>query len=165
MIGIELDKVCFIIVKARQLDAKEGDGYQDAPAASNMSDDNFSEVLTDDVEDATEDELRSVIHDLNVDERARLVALTWVGRGDFTREEWAEAIRTAREEATTPTADYLLGEPLLGDLLEEGLAAFDLSCVGEEGEPDLPEGTLAGRREDAGESMPIRRRGGTATES
>jgi hypothetical protein len=164
MIGIELDKVCFIILKARQLDVKEGDEFQDDPAASNMSDDNFAEVLTNDVDDATEEELRSIISDLNVDERARLIALTWVGRGDFDRGEWAEAVRTARQEATTPAADYLLGIPNLGDLLAEGLAAFDLSCVGEEAEPDLPEGTPGENRQEPGENMPIRRRGGTATE-
>jgi hypothetical protein len=163
MIGIELDKVCFLILKARQLDVKEGDEFADEPPGSNMSDDNFSEVLSDDVEDATEEELRSIISDLNVDQQARLVALAWVGRGDFDRDEWSEAIKAAREEATTPTADYLLGIPNLGDLLAEGLAAFDLSCVGEEGEFDLPEGTPATQREAAGEHMPIRRRGGTGS--
>jgi Protein of unknown function (DUF3775) len=158
VIGIELDKVCFIIVKARQLDVKEA-ATQDDPSGSNMSDDNMIEVLSDDAEDATEIELRSIIDDLNVDEQARLVALSWVGRGDFSREEWADAVRLAHERHTGSTSRYLLGMPLLPDYLDEGLAAFELSCVGEESEPELPEGAPGIRREPAGSSMPIRRRG------
>ena len=56
------------------------------------------------------------------------VALTWVGRGDFAAEEWDDALTAARDRRTGPTADYLLGVPLLGDLLEEGFTALGYSC-------------------------------------
>ncbi len=58
---------------------------------------------------------------------AELVALTWIGRGDFTVDEWSEVVRTARQRRTNPTADYLLGTPMLGDYLEEGLTQLGLT--------------------------------------
>ena len=56
----------------------------------------------------------------------------WIGRGTFEPEELDEAIQTAAEEATTPTADYLLGTPHLSDHLENGLDALGLSASDEE---------------------------------
>lgn len=64
---------------------------------------------------------------MDEDELADLVALLWIGRGDFEPEEWDEARRTAREEATTPTAAYLKGSDLLADHLEAGLEAMGIS--------------------------------------
>ena len=51
-----------------------------------------------------------------------------VERGDFAAEEWDDALTAARDRRTGPTADYLLGVPLLGDLLEEGFTALGYSC-------------------------------------
>ena len=48
----------------------------------------------------------------------------WIGRGSFEREELAEAIETAKSEASTPTADYLIGTPHLADNIEAGLDAL-----------------------------------------
>ena len=64
---------------------------------------------------------------MSEDERADLVALLWIGRGDFEPEEWDEARRTAMEEATTPTGDYLKGSDHLADHLEAGLEAMGIS--------------------------------------
>lgn len=68
--------------------------------------------------------IRSYIADLNTDEQASLVAVMWVGRETFTADDLAEAIQTAKAEATAPTQDYLLDEPLLADYLEAGLEAL-----------------------------------------
>ena len=43
-----------------------------------------------------------------------------------------EALRTARDEADHPAADYLLGAPHLSDHLENGLDALGLSAVDDE---------------------------------
>src|SRR3546814_18658409 len=72
--------------------------------------------------------MREVIDDLNEDEQIELVALSWVGRGDFLAEEWDDALTAARDRHTGPTSTYLLGMPLLGDLLEEGFTAVGHSC-------------------------------------
>ena len=85
-----------------------------------------------------EGELRGFIDRLTEDEQASLVAVMWIGRESFAPDELAEAITTARQEATTPTADYLLGSPHLSDHLENGLDALGLSAI--EDEDDLVRG-------------------------
>ncbi|MCB1882955.1 MAG: DUF3775 domain-containing protein [Geminicoccaceae bacterium] len=132
MQAISLASVCRIVLRARSFDA-------DMPLTANEVEDDLPgaghapyDMLEDDPdqprEDTAEQEIRSFIAGMNVDERAELVALAWVGRGSYAREEWDEAVRTAREEHGARTADYLLDLPLLADYLEEGLAAFDLGC-------------------------------------
>ncbi|WP_397541743.1 DUF3775 domain-containing protein [Roseovarius salis] len=82
--------------------------------------------------DRAEGELRGFIDRLTEEEQASLVALMWIGRGSFGADELEEAKRTAAEEATTPTADYLLGSPHLSDHLENGLDELGISVVEEE---------------------------------
>ena len=115
---LAVEKVCFIIVKAREFDAAGGE----------PSDDRFVSAFTPANERTTQRELTAFINALNEDEQTELVALLFVGRGDYTPEEWNDALAAARDRGDPPTARFLLGEPLLGDLLEDGLSAFDLSC-------------------------------------
>ncbi len=82
-----------------------------------------------------EGELRAFIDRLNEDEQAEMVAVMWIGRESFFAEDLAEAIRTAKREASTPCADYLLGTPHLSDHLENGLEALGISV--QEVEDDL----------------------------
>ncbi|TCS66198.1 uncharacterized protein DUF3775 [Primorskyibacter sedentarius] len=81
-----------------------------------------------------EGELRAFIDTLNEDEQAELVALMWIGRGSFEVDDLQEAIATAKQEATTPTADYLIGTPHLSDHLESALEALGISASDEEDE-------------------------------
>ncbi len=126
MRGINKDKVCFVIAKARQFDVKEGDS--DPDSGSNAADDGMADVLEDTGEDAVQTELVAFIRGLNQDEQARLVALAWIGRGTYDKGDWDEAISTAAQEHSTRVAEYLLTLPLLGDYLEESLAAFGEDC-------------------------------------
>jgi hypothetical protein len=73
-------------------------------------------------------ELVEFIRDLDVDEAAALVALAWIGRGDFQPEEWRAAVAEANARAEGPTWKYLLGMALLPDYLEDALSAFGRSC-------------------------------------
>ncbi|MGB3147499.1 MAG: DUF3775 domain-containing protein [Paracoccaceae bacterium] len=77
-------------------------------------------------------ELRDFIANLNDDEKAELTAVAWIGRGSFDAEEFDEAVEMARTEATTPTADYLMGMPHLAENLESGLEAMGVDVTGEE---------------------------------
>ncbi|TQM91913.1 MAG: DUF3775 domain-containing protein [Roseinatronobacter sp.] len=77
-------------------------------------------------------EAHAFISGLNDDEQASLTAVAWVGRGAFEAEEYNEAVATAITEATTPTADYLLGMPHLAENLESGLEALGIDVTGEE---------------------------------
>ncbi|MDR9392763.1 MAG: DUF3775 domain-containing protein [Roseovarius sp.] len=79
-----------------------------------------------------EGELRAFIDRLSEEEQISLVALMWIGRDSFGPDELDEAKATARAEATTPTADYLLGTPHLSDHLENGLDALGISAIDDE---------------------------------
>lgn len=72
-------------------------------------------------ESTTTQGFSSIINDLEPDQQQTLVALMWVGRGDFSIDEWDDAIAQARSSWTLHTAEYLLSTPLLADYLEEGL--------------------------------------------
>ncbi|MBY6243553.1 DUF3775 domain-containing protein [Methylosinus sp. Sm6] len=127
MPDINTDKVCFVIVKAREIEA-EDEGLQ--PDASNPSDDKFVSVLTEEGYSPNRSELAEFIEAMDEDEQAELVALAWVGRGDFSTEDWDAAVVQAKERRKGPTSAYLLGIPLLSSYLEVGLDAFDESCDG-----------------------------------
>ncbi|MCV2870715.1 DUF3775 domain-containing protein [Defluviimonas sp. WL0050] len=79
-----------------------------------------------------EAQLRDFIAGLNEDDKAELTAIAWIGRGSFEAEDLAEAVDTARAEATIPTEDYLMGMPHLAENLEAGLEALDIDVTGEE---------------------------------
>lgn len=79
-----------------------------------------------------EGEMRAFIDRMDEEEQAALVSIMWIGRGAFDVDEWDEAYATAMAEATTPTADYLIGTPHLADHLEAGLEALGISAVDEE---------------------------------
>lgn len=83
-------------------------------------------------ETGREGELHAFIDALNDDEKATLVAIAWIGRGAFEPEDYDEALATAYAEATTPTADYLLGMPHLSENLESGLEALEIDVTGAE---------------------------------
>jgi hypothetical protein len=124
---IPIDVVSFIATKAKEFDAKEGDS--DPDSGSNPTDDADRDVLEDKPDDTVQQELTDYINGLNDDQQIELVALAWLGRGTFDLDEWDEALETARNEHNKRTAQYLLGLPLLGDYLEEGLAAFGETIV------------------------------------
>jgi hypothetical protein len=126
MLQISPDIVCFIILKANAFDAKV-DVIEPDPGSYPSSDD-LREVIEDDEDDADYIELKAAIDSLNEDEQIDLVTLTWLGRGDFTKDEWAAARQTATDARSDHTAAYLLGIPLLGDYLEEALSQLDYSC-------------------------------------
>ena len=123
-LGISLAAVATIVDHARALqDAEEAGAEEREEEADGGA--NLAEEHSDDL---TEESLRAFIDQLNEDEQAALIALAWIGRGDYEQEEWEEARRLARERNENgDAAGYLLGMDLLGDLLSEGVAAFGLS--------------------------------------
>ncbi len=118
-------KVCFVIEKSREL-LSEDVGV--APDASNPTDDGERAMLSDAAGHSIRRELIEFIKDLDVDESAALVALAWIGRGDFEPDEWRSAVAEASERAEGPTWKYLLGMALLPDYLEDALSQFGRSC-------------------------------------
>jgi hypothetical protein len=132
-LAISSDKVGFLIQKARQFDAK--DIASDPDSGSNGADDDMIDVLGDNGEDPVVREIAGFISALSEDEQIDLVALMRLGRGDGTIEEWSDLRREAAEGRNGRTARYLLGEPLLGDLLAEGLEEFGVDWATERTTP------------------------------
>jgi hypothetical protein len=126
-LAISTESVCFIIVKARQFDAKEADS--DPDSGSNPSDDSGRDILEDQSDDPVVEELTSFIRGLSQDDQIDLIALTWLGRDDYGADEWP-AVRAEAAASYDPrrVVRYLLGMPLLSDFLAEGLALLGRSC-------------------------------------
>lgn len=78
-------------------------------------------------EDALDDELESLIHGLNVDAKHDLLALIWVGRGDYEASDWSEARKAAREAEPFDVADYLEELQMGSDYIENALEALGYS--------------------------------------
>jgi len=132
-LAISTEKVGFLIEKARQFDVKEA--ASDPESGSNGTDDDMIDVLQDSSTDPVVREITGFIRALNADEQIDLVALMRLGRGDGTIEEWKDLRRQAAEGRNGRTATYLLGEPMLGDLLADGLEQFGLDWTGERTTP------------------------------
>ncbi|WP_027530708.1 DUF3775 domain-containing protein [Bradyrhizobium sp. WSM3983] len=124
-LAISAEKVAFIIEKAREFDVK--DVASDSDSGSNPSDDDEIDVLEDTNSDPVAAELAGFIRAMNEDEQIDLVTLMWIGRGDGEADEWDDLrarAAEARAEYKAPRREavqYLLGEPMLGDFLADGM--------------------------------------------
>jgi Protein of unknown function (DUF3775) len=129
-LSIDPDTVRLFILKARAVSAAVNDDYADGNEHEVELDGRSRDCHSHDglaeesEENLTEEELRELINDLNVDEAAELIALMWIGRGDYEASEWTEAVNEARQRTNKRVSKYLLGMPMLGDWLEEGLEAI-----------------------------------------
>jgi hypothetical protein len=125
MLIIPLEKLAFIIEKAREFDAES------APINENRGtdgdDEEIAEILDETRSNPTYQEFVGAINSLNDDERDEIVALTWLGRGDFSKNEWRGAKAAAHERHSGREAAYLAGTPLLADYLEEAVSQLGYS--------------------------------------
>lgn len=134
MLSISQDKISYIISIAREV-------LEAAPAiieeqlsvdhdTDHITQDNVSEIVEnsnqeDHKGDSAYHELKNAIEILNDEERHNLVALMWLGRGTFSRDEWDNAVEQAREASNDHTAEYLMRAPLFADYLEDGMSQMD----------------------------------------
>jgi uncharacterized protein DUF3775 len=125
MLSIPLEKLAYIIVKAREYDAAVAP--VDPDSGSNPADDAGRDILEDTRQNPTYQELVGAINSLTDPERVELLALTWLGRGDYTPREWKDALKEARRIHDEKETGYLVGTPLLADYLEEGLSQLGYS--------------------------------------
>ena len=120
---ISPEKAFFIIVKAREFD--EQVAPSDPDSGSNPSDDGEVDVLEEQADNPVLQELQAALAGLNIDEQLDLLALAWLGRGDFT--SFVQARQEAEDVSTKHIPRYLVGTPQLGDYLEEGLSQLGYS--------------------------------------
>jgi hypothetical protein len=121
-LGIAIELVQDVIRHAKAFDAAIPLSAEDM--VETTSEDEAREALAEYSEDPTYIELQDFIDSLNEEEQINLVALTWIGRGTFAPDEWEDALQEARDAHNEHTGEYLLGMPLLGTFLEDGLEAL-----------------------------------------
>jgi hypothetical protein len=128
MLKVRLETLCYIIAKARECQAKEQVVIPDTPSGS--GDDWAMQVLADHIGDMSAQEIEAAVEDLSPEQQAEMVALMWLGRGDYLLEEWEEANAEALDQYMDRknTTKYLLSHPMVSDHLEEGLIAHGYSC-------------------------------------
>lgn len=137
--AIDRETLAYIVLKAKAFDGLVAS--DDPTDASDSVDDGFIDALEDETDNPVQRELSVAIRQLNTDAKATLVALAWLGRGDFERSEWRDALAAAEQRQDNSTARYLMGMPLLGDYLEDGADALGVNLSSEHqtglGDPDL----------------------------
>jgi len=114
-----LEILGFIIAKAREYDAEVAPVNEDS--GSNPTDDEARDILEATRNNPTRQELKAAVNSLNDDQRIELLALTWLGRGDYLPGDWSEALEEAGRRHDRREAEYLAATPLLADYLEEAL--------------------------------------------
>lgn len=125
-LDVSSDTVGRLIELAREFHAQEAVVIPDEP--DRPADDWPTQILARHGEDLTLEEFRAIVADLEPDQQQQVVALLWLGRGDFDLDEWEEALARAGDEWTPFTADYLIAHPMLSDYLTEGLDLHGLRC-------------------------------------
>jgi hypothetical protein len=137
--ALDRETLAYIALKAKAFDGLVAS--DDPSDASNSADDRAVDALEDESDNPVQRELQAAIRQLSEDAKATLVALAWVGRGDYDASEWQDALTTARERGEGSTARYLMGLPLLGDYLEDGADELGISLAADEviglGDPDI----------------------------
>ncbi|ACL71257.1 conserved hypothetical protein [Thioalkalivibrio sulfidiphilus HL-EbGr7] len=126
MLEMNPDIVCAIIERAREFHAKEEVVITEEPGSP--ADDWALQVLADHADDLTYQDLKTQIDDLDPEQQVQLVALMWMGRGDYEADEWNTALAEAKDNWTPTTAEYLIATPLVADYLSEGLDMLGYSC-------------------------------------
>ena len=130
-LSIGADQVAFIITKAHEFDGKEQPVADDD--GSNPSDDPLS-TIAESADDPTVQEMSSFIDALSEEAQNELVAMMWLGRGDYDVDAWRQAVNEASSVRDRHVPTYLLGTPLVGDYIEEGYNLLGYSCIDEEAE-------------------------------
>lgn len=126
MLEINSETVCRLIILAKEFHAQEEVVIPEEPGSP--SGDWARQVLASHSDDSTFREFKSIVRDLEPDQQHQLVALMWLGRGDYALDEWDDAMEYAADNTSPMTAEYLIAHPMVADYLTEGLAAFDLDC-------------------------------------
>ena len=120
MLDLNPETVEHIIARAHQYqtrdEMREEADEEESPDLDALGEDDLQGT-----EDPVYLELREAIDDLEPDQQVSLVALMWLGRGDFSADDWNQALTRAGEEWNERTGDYLVRTPLLADYLTEGL--------------------------------------------
>jgi hypothetical protein len=122
-IDLNRDTIQFLIDRSREFHTRDDVSFGEEP---DIDDEDWSQQVSSSfASDPYYQELKTTIEDLEPDQQMTLVALMWVGRGDFSADEWGDALKEAAESWTETTADYLIGTPMMSDYLAEGVEQLE----------------------------------------
>ena len=123
---INPDKVCEFLEAAREVAGKVPATTGDKTSSGDDSPLKFME------EDGGGDPIRQqmveFVGGLNVDEQVDLLALIYLGRGDFELDEWDDALVEAGDRIGAGDADFMIGNRALPAYLGDALDAFGKTC-------------------------------------
>jgi len=108
-----------LVLRLNAVTAKEGTVIPDL--GGNTSDDELAVTLQETEGDLIRDEITQEIESMNDEQKAGMVALFWIGRGDAEPAEWERTKALARQQHDGLVSRYLLGQPNAGEFLTEGL--------------------------------------------
>lgn len=128
MLEISSDIVCRIIDLAKEFQAQEGVVIPATSGGSEIDSDSAMQVLAAHADDLTYQQLKAEIDDLERRQQAELVALMWLGRGDYSTDEWQDVREQAQQQWTSHTAEYLLATPQVVEYLADGLEQMGFRC-------------------------------------
>ena len=125
------EKVCAFIEAAREVAGKVPSTAGDR---TTTGDDSELETIVDgpgqDIYEG-DDRRRQMVEfvaGLNVEEQTDLLALIWLGRGDYDITEWDDALEEAEARIAARDPDYMIGDAALPQYLGDGLEAFGRLC-------------------------------------
>ena len=128
---ISTEKVCAFIEAAREVAGKVPSTAGDR--TSSGDDSKLATIVDDPGQDFYEGDDRrhqmvELVAGLNVEEQTDLLALIWLGRGDYDLAEWDDALAEAEARIAARDPDYMIGDAALPQYLGDGLEAFDRTC-------------------------------------
>jgi len=123
---ISTAKVCDFIEAAREVAGLVPPTTGDATTSGDDSP--LMTIEDNPAEDSRRSEMHEFIAGLNIAEQVDLLALIFVGRGDFDVVEWIDAVREAEDRIADRDPDYMIGDAALSAYLGAGLEAFGKSC-------------------------------------
>jgi len=126
MLDLNPETVCKLIQLAREFHVQEEVVIPEV--RGNPSGDWATQTLASHADDLTFQEFRSIVLDLEPGQQQQIVALLWLGREDYTLDDWDEMLEQAQTDWTPKTAEYLIVHPLLAEFLTEGLGLFGYTC-------------------------------------
>lgn len=122
MLNMDIEIICDILDKSRQFQAKEEVSFPEETADMDPL-----YILADYQDDPVYQDAIECINNLRPEQQATLVALMYLGEGEYSRAEWEDALAFANSELTNHTGQYLLSHPFMADNIEEGLDILGIS--------------------------------------
>jgi hypothetical protein len=123
---ISSEKVCALIEAGRELAGKVP-----STAGDRTTTGDDSKLVTLEEYPGYDDRRQQTVEfiaGLNVDEQTDLLALIWLGRGDYGIEEWDDALTEAEARIAARDPDYMIGDAALPEYLGDALEAFGMTC-------------------------------------